>query len=135
MYLKPRNEIHVKFINLDNNLNWHGILYNQGIHENYWGKELNKKESWYKLNFIVVRSNFISLYEIRWKKCLVNSNFDSKGRFRKFPQKIAKKGLQNEGKKGKIKSHSRNYIPDPLNRGFRLWKIFAENSFNDLKNI
>ena len=29
MYLKPRNEIHVEFINLDNNLNSHGILYNK----------------------------------------------------------------------------------------------------------
>ena len=29
--------------------------------------------------------------------------------------KLTKNASQNDGKKGKIKSHSQNFIPDPLN--------------------
>ena len=63
MYLKPRNKIHVKFINLDN----HELKFTQNfvqldIYENDCGKELSTKESWYKSNFILVGSNFISPY-------------------------------------------------------------------------
>ena len=40
--------------------------------ENDWGKELNTKESWYKSNFIVVGSNFISrCYNTQAKKIVL----------------------------------------------------------------
>ena len=83
-------------------------------------------ESCYKLNFIVVVSSFNSpYYKTQVEKCLVNWNFNPKGRFLDIFVKWRKKG--------KFKSYSRCCIPDPLNWSFSFSEIFAENPFNDLK--
>ena len=46
---------------------------------------MNTKESWYKLNFIVVGSKFNSpCYSTQAEKCPINSNLNLKGRFSEF---------------------------------------------------
>ena len=74
---------------------------------------MNTKESWYKSNFIVEGSNFnFPYYKTQAEKCLVNSNFNSKGRFLDFFAKWRKKG--------KFKFYSQNCIPDPLNWSYKI---------------
>ena len=128
MYLKPRKKNHEKFnISNDREIKSTRNLIQFRYHKNNRGKRMCIKESWYKSNFILVGSNFNSpCYKTRAEKCLVNSNFNSKGRFLDFFAKWRKKE--------KFKFYSRSCIPDPLNWSFiNFEKYLLGILFNDLK--
>lgn len=56
--------------------------------------------------------NFWLTRTLNWKRRF--SDFSAKSNFHKMI-KLTKNASQNDGTKGKIKSHSQNFIPDPLN--------------------
>ena len=95
-----------------------------------------------KSNFIVVGSNYIPhIIILGLKNSWLTRTLIREESSWSFSQNLIttkwenlqKKASQNE-KKGKIKSHLQNCIPDPLNWVWKFWKLFAENPFNNNKS-
>ena len=124
-----------------------GIKFTRNFFKLRYTKMIGEKEGIRKyrdISWILSSSDPILIPHViilKLEKCLVNSNFSSKGRVRKFSHKMIKfakkekkKSLAEWGKKRKIKSHSWNYIPHTLNGVQKFWKKNPENSFNNLVN-